>query len=422
MTKYTSKNPIPLFKVNMHPDAALRAGEVLNSGYIGQGPVVEEYELKLADFIGNKRIATVNSATSGLHLALHLLKPDIYKKVQRHALDSTDAETSKDIAESHFWDLYADKRLNVLSEIEVLTSPMTCTATNWPILANGYKIKWVDIDNSMNMDLDDLERKISPKTRIIMLVHWAGNPINLERVNEIRRKCYDTYGFYPAVIEDCAHAFGAEFDLKKIGNHGNIAVFSTQAIKHLTSVDGGFMALPNQTIYNAAILQRWYGIDRNQKRADFRCENDIEQWGFKFHMNDVSAAVGLANLDSAIANLSQHRRIAEFYRDEFGVSDIEGLRWPSSHNIKPEHYAVSSHWIYTIYVERRDDFMKAMLDRGVVTSKVHERNDKHTTVEAYKAMLPQLDKLNDKICHIPIGHHVSMEDAEYIVDQMRKGW
>lgn len=214
---------VPLFKVFMAPPDELdhELLRVLHSGYITQGPKVEEFEQKLQDFFNVPRLLTLNSATSGLHLAMHLLKK----------------------ADGPWPGL-------VESVDEVLTCPLTCTATNWPVLANGMRLKWVDADpETCEMDIDDLEAKLSPTTKVILVVHWGGTPVNLQRIAAVQERCLVKFGFRPAVIEDCAHAFGATFDGRMIGSHGNICVFSLQAIKHCTSVDGGVLILPNERLH-----------------------------------------------------------------------------------------------------------------------------------------------------------------------------
>jgi dTDP-4-amino-4,6-dideoxygalactose transaminase len=266
---------IPLFKVFMSPNAGDEVTKVLNSGYIGQGEKVEEFESTLSDYFMRDYVVTLNSGTSGLHLALHLLKKQSGK-----------------------WPGLEDGD-------EVLATPLTCTASNFPIMANGLNIKWVDIDpETLNMDLDDLSRKISPKTKVIMLVHWGGYPNDLDKIKQIQTKCFDMYGFKPAIIEDGAHSFGSKYKGKLLGNHGNIVMYSLQAIKHITSIDGGLLVLPHRELYDRSKLLRWYGIDRNSNRKDFRCEADIEEWGFKFHMNDVNASIGLANLKETQKNVT----------------------------------------------------------------------------------------------------------------------
>lgn len=384
---------IPLFKVFMSPDAKIEVGKVLDSGYIGQGPKVEEFELNLKNYLNVDKLITLNSGTSGLHLALHLLKNEYNQNSDAHK-----------------------KWPGIQMGDEVLATPMTCTATNWPILANNFNIKWVDIDpKTLNMDLDDLERKLSPKTKVIMAVHWGGYPLDLDRLKKIQDKAYSLYGFKPAIIEDGAHSFGSEYKGKRLGNHGNIVMYSLQAIKHITAVDGGVLVLPHQELYNRSKLLRWYGIDRDSNRKDFRCEADVVEWGFKFHMNDVCATVGIENLKFADSIITKHQQNAKFYDEELasasGVTLLER---------NPDHK--SAFWIYSMLVENRDGFYKWMKECNIVVSQVHERNDKHTCASNYKSALPSLEKTIGNIVSIPVGWWVSAEQREYIADCIKKGW
>lgn len=380
---------IPLFKVRMNPEASDLVSDVLHSGFIGQGQKVEDFESKLKKYIGCDNILTTNSATSALHLALHMLK-----------------KPNKD------W-----SGLN--SDDEILSTPMTCTATNWPILANGLKIKWVDVDpKTINMDLDDLERKINKNTKVIIIVHWGGYPIDLDRIEKIKHKTKEKFGFEPVVIEDCAHAFGSKFSCgTKVGakQYNNFCVFSFQAIKHLTSIDGGALVCPNEWYHSRGKLIRWYGIDRNSKKKDFRCESDISEWGFKFHMNDINASVGIANLKNIDQSINIHTKNSKLY-DEL-LKDVTGIELvnTSSKNI-------SSAWIYTILVDDKPQFMEHMKKYNVMVSQVHERNDKHSCVSEYSTHLPSLDGLCKKIVCLPVGFWVTEDDIKYITDVIKLGW
>jgi dTDP-4-amino-4,6-dideoxygalactose transaminase len=391
--------PIQLFKVHMNPNAKHEVGKVLDSGYIGQGPKVEEFEDRLRNYFNNDRVVTLNSGTAGLHLALHLLKKPT-------SIISADGYSTSN---SINWP-------GISIGDEVLATPLTCTASNWPILANHLKIKWVDIDpKTLNMDLDDLERKLSPTTKAIMAVHWGGYPIDLDRLKSIQKKSLELYGFEPAIIEDGAHSFGSEFNGKKLGNHGNIVMYSLQAIKHITSVDGGVLILPNQELYNRSKLIRWYGIDREGNRKDFRCEADILEWGYKFHMNDVCATIGMENLKDVDKILSTHRENAMFYDRE-----LDGVKGVTLLERKPNHK--SSFWIYSMLVDDRDGFYRWMNSCGIVVSQVHERNDKHTAVREFRSPLPTLEQTIGKVVSIPVGWWVSEEERQYIVDCIKKGW
>ena len=390
---------IQLFKVFMAPTAGDEVSKVLNSGYVGQGPKVEEFEKQLKEYFNHDYVMTLNAGTSALHMALHMLKAPQKSQKVYHGVASVE----------NVW-----PGLN--PDDEVLATAMTCTASNWPILANGLKIKWVDIDpKTLNMDLDDLARKITPKTKVIMLVHWGGYPSDLDRIKEIQEKAYQMYGFKPAVIEDGAHSFGSKYKGKNIGTHGNMTMYSLQAIKHITSIDGGLLLSPHKELHDRGKLMRWYGIDREGNRKDFRCEADIAEWGFKFHMNDVCATVGMENLKHSDEIIKKHQENAKFYDDNLqGISGLTLLERKSGHE--------SAFWIYSMLVDNRDGFYRWMKECNIVVSQVHERNDKHTCVREFSTQLPELDRTIGKIVSIPVGWWVTKEQREYIVDCIKRGW
>jgi len=383
-------NPIPLFKVFMSDEASQSVSEVLSSGYITQGPEVEKFEDILQKYFNNKRVVTTNSATSALHLIFHMLK--------KYGL--------------------GDEKVKVESEKDhVLTTPLTCTATNWPILSNEINLKWVDVDpQNCNMDLSDLEKKLNKNTKAVMVVHWGGYPIDLQRLREIQSNFKKKYGFKFIIIEDCAHAFGTKTNKELIGNTGNISTFSFQAIKHLTSVDGGCVNFNNDEDVELAKLLRWYGIDRNENRKDFRCESDILNIGFKFHMNDVNAYIGRKNFDSVTKNLLKiHNDNGNYYNNELkNVPNVELMNY-SSELFVP-------FWIYTIKVKNRDNFMKHMEQKGIIVSRVHERNDKHTATKEFQTDLPLLESFIDEMVCIPVGWWVGQQERSYIVDSIKEGW
>jgi len=291
---------IPLFKVFMSQDVIKPLNDVIMSGFITQGPQVEIFEEKLKEYFNNDYILTLNSATSGLTLALRLL------------MDKNDEEE---------WPGFNKEEDYVLSPV------LTCFATNASILANDCKIKWIDTDNTTaNVSIDDIKNKLNKNTKILYLVHWGGYPVDLDLLKELQEEHYQKYGYRFRIIEDCAHAFGASYKGKKIGNHGNICVFSLQAIKHLTTGDGGIIILPNQSLYDRGKLLRWFGIDRdkrNYNRKDFRLENDISEWGYKFHMNDINATIGIYNLPY-IEELLRKNRYNNHYLYEH-LQNIDGI-------------------------------------------------------------------------------------------------
>ena len=375
-----NQSPIPLFKVRMSPDAAGRVAAVLGSGYIGQGKQVDAFEAALARFIGHPTPLAVNSATSGLTLALRLVC-------------GSGADPG-----------------------EILAPPLTCTATNWPILAAGQRIRWVDTNPAdANMDIDDLRNKLSARTRAILVVHWGGYPNDLDALRSVQDECHARFGVRPAIIEDAAHAFGAAYKGHAIGTFANYCVFSFQAIKHVTCGDGGALICPDEGQTERGRLLRWYGIDRSTN-TDLRVHQDILEWGYKFHMNDISAAIGLANLAAAADTLKRHRENAEYYRK--ALRDVPGVRL-----LEEAPDRKSAHWLFTLRASRRGGLQRKLQERGISSSVVHKRNDHYSCTQAFRAEeLPGTTVMDHEMLCIPVGWWVDAADRERIADVIREGW
>jgi len=340
-------------------------GKVLLSGYIGEGPKVKEFEKALAPRLSNDFILTVNSGTSAIQLALRLA--------------------------------------NVGPGDEVISTPMTCTATNMPILAAGAKIVWADIDPwTGNIDPEDVGRKVTAKTKAIMCVHWGGYPCELDALFR------STLESGAPVIQDAAHAFGAQYYGWPVSHFPDYVCFSFQAIKELTTVDGGALACPNEREYKRGKLLRWYGIDREAKCKDLRCEEDISEWGYKFHMNDVAATIGLEHLKYVRGLQARVRGNAHRYDDAF-PSHIR-LRYDSAH--------LSSYWLYTIRVPNRDEFAKRMTADGIMVSKVHARNDLHSCFKEFRVPLPGVDEFYAEQISIPVGWWLTDCEVDYIIERV----
>ena len=379
---------LSLFKVYMNNDVLEPLNKLLMSGQLTQGPVVEEFETKLKEYIGNPYILTLNSATAGLTLALRLLK------------------NKDDISK---WPGFND------DEDIVLTPALTCFATTAAVLANNVNIKWLDVDlETANISLEDLKNKLNEKTKVIYLVHWGGNPVDLDELDKICEQHKLQYGFKPVVVEDCAHSFGAEYNEKKIGSNKNICVFSLQAIKHLTTGDGGFITLPTEDLYERCKLLRWYGINRdkrNYKGKDFRLENDILEYGYKFHMNDINATIGLYNLPHMNDILIKNRKNAKYFDEHLkNISNIKLMKNNSKCN--------SAYWLYTIRIlnGKKQDFMEKMKEANIMTSQVHNRNDINSCVKEFQEILPNLDILEKELVCIPVGWWLTNENIKYIVN------
>ncbi len=355
-----------MFKVFLPESVFEPLRRVLLSGYIGEGPRVEEFERQLGPWFDNNNVLAVNNGTAALQLALRLANVG-----------------------------YGD---------EVISTAMTCSATNEPILALGAKIIWADIDPwTANIDPEEVARKITPKTKAIICVHWGGYPCELDELNAIAAE----HGI--KLIEDACHAFGSIYHGKPIGSHSDFACFSFQAIKHMTTVDGGALVCKSEVDRERGRLLRWYGIDRKSKHNDLRCEADIAEYGYKFHMNDVTAAIGLEQLKYVAETIEKHRANAARYDEAFGgLETVRPLRYKNDRR--------STYWLYTMRVKDRLKFMEYMKKTGITVSQVHARNDMHTMFRDFRAELPGVDEFTSEQVSIPVGWWLTDEDLTNIIN------
>lgn len=342
--------------------------EVLHSGYIGQGSRVALFEKKLSEYLDNNNVITVNSGTSALHLALRLAGVT-----------------------------YGD---------DVISTAMTCSATNEPILANGGNIIWADVypENGL-IDPLSVERKITPKTKAIVCVDWGGTVCDLDKLMQIAKK------HNIKLIEDAAHGFGSKYNGKKVGSIADFTCFSFQAIKHITTVDGGLLTTKSKKDYQRGKLLRWYGIDRELEiEGDSRIDIDIPEWGYKFHMNDVSATIGLVQLEFINKILKSHQKNAKYFLDNI---DNEYFQHPVT-----TWEQESSYWIYTLVLpspEERLEFASYMKKNGVATSRVHRRNDTYSGFVKSKDILCGLSYFYDREECIPVHWGLTANELQKIV-------
>jgi dTDP-4-amino-4,6-dideoxygalactose transaminase len=359
---------IPLFKVFMSDTVKDAVVRVLYSGFVGEGEEVVAFEQDLARHFQTDHVLTVNSGTSALHLAYHM------------AIDGA-------------------------PDAEIITTPVTCTATNTAIVQNGARIIWGDVDPvTGSIDPAEIEALITPRTRAIVMVHWGGNPCDITRISEIGRR----HGI--KVVEDAAHALGSTYAGLPIGRHSDFVAFSFQAIKHVTCVDGGCLVCKDPADYERGRLLRWYGIDRSTNEpTDLRCEIDIAEAGYKFHMNNVAAAIGRENLKFFDWIKTRHCDNARFYDAAFrGVNSVT----IATENPKGS----SAAWLYTIHLANRDEVMRKLLEVGIGASKVHARNDTHSAFKAFTRPLPNADAFDRTHLCIPVGWWVSQSDRQQIAD------
>lgn len=360
---------IDLFRPLVTPDAARAAHEALTPTadgrlMIGQGPQVDRFEAQFRRYVDAPRpVLTTNSCTSALDLALHLI--------------------------------------GVGAGDEVITTPQTCTATTGVIVNRGAVPVWADVDALTGLiDPASVARLVTGRTRAVMAVDWAG------------RRC--DYGALRTaapglpIIQDAAHRGPTPFT----DEGGDYVAWSFQEIKYLTTAGGGALLCPDDETTERARLLRWFGLDRRSS-SDFRCAQDITEAGFKYHMNDVAAAIGLANLPAARqAVRNQRARAARYYQ---ALGDLPGID-------VPPFVEWCDYWLMTILVHDRADFGAHMREAGIATSQVHSRNDKHTAFilanEAASARVdtPGLDAFAARQVSVPIGWWLTDKDEAAVIE------
>ncbi|MHA2218666.1 MAG: DegT/DnrJ/EryC1/StrS family aminotransferase, partial [Candidatus Hodarchaeales archaeon] len=316
---------IPLFKVHMPETVTDSLSKVFDSGMITEGEFSDKFEIKFGDFIDNNNTCLVNSCTSALTLAYRMcdLKPGD----------------------------------------EIIVTPLTCMATNEPAHLMGAKLVWADIDPSTgNICPDSVRERITSKTKIISAVHWAGQPFEIDEINEIAKQCG------AKVVEDAAHALGASYKGKLIGSHSDYTCFSFQAIKHLTTGDGGAISCLNKEEADRIRKLRWFGLDRNFKGSKWT--QDIYESGYKFHMNNINASIGLEQMKHIDEIINKHKKNSLFFDEHINNNKIEKL--------KRNSYSESASWIYTLKCKNRNKFQDYLLKNGIQSDPVHVRNDKYS--------------------------------------------
>lgn len=348
---------IPLHKVLVDPHAEAALATTLRSGTLTEGPRVKEFEAALETKLGCKVLAT-NSCTSAIDLALHLV--------------------------------------GVGPGDEVISTPLTCAATNTHVILRGAKLVWADVGRDGCINPHDVLRKITRKTAAVIVVDWGGRPAGCA-------------GWNAPTIQDAAHSFGAT---REVYQRGDYIAWSFQAIKHLTCGDGGALKVPAGQEERARRL-RWFGIDRDAK-AKFRFLQDIPEAGYKYHMNDLAATLGLANLEAAWDAVGKHRDNARYLHNNLqGLTGIELPSWSES----------SSWWFFSLLVndpEEKDSLTAWLEEYGIGCGPIHGRNDDYSAFGKSPTPLPGVDYYVSRHIAIPCGWWCSQADLDHIVSAVRE--
>jgi perosamine synthetase len=357
---------IKMFNVRM-PDNLDTLYQTLASGFVAEGPRVKEFENKISAWVGTKNVIAVNSGTSALHLALVLS--------------------------------------NVKPGDLVISTPLTSPATNVSVVNLKAKIIWADIDpETANISVESIERLLQEygsRVKAVIAVDWGGLPCDIDRICE----------FLPdniKLIQDSAHSLGALYKGELTGSlTADYTTFSFQAIKHITTGDGGLLTCKDNDDLERGRRLRWFGIDRNKPGRTWN--DDLEEIGYKFQMNDIAASIGIHQLDHLDERLLRRREIAKKYDNELSTVKVQSTK---------KYDYQSSYWLYTVFVENLLKFIEYMNKNDIESFPVHIRNDyysgfKNSAIASDR--LDQVDMISEKMCCIPVGDWLGDADVEYII-------
>lgn len=363
-----------LFHTHIAPRAVELAVETLRSGFVSEGKMVERFEAALAAELGLVQPVALASGTAALHLALAVA--------------------------------------GVGPGDEVILPPQTFVATGLAVLHAGAIPVFADIDPTTgNLDPASAAARVTDRTRAILTVHWAGSPCALDALAAIA----SAHGI--PVIEDAAHALGATYRGRPIGAISRFTCFSFQAIKHLTTGDGGALCCTEIADRDEARRRRWFGIDRARDQPDELGERVyvLEKVGFKYHMNDVAAAIGLGNLPDHAPRLARRREIDRRYRAALaGVPGVRLLR------VEPE--SASACWLFTVRVDGRGSLVRKAAEAGVPVSVINRRIDRHPLFGGCRPDLPGQAVFDQEQLSLPAHDALSDDDVERVIGLLRSGW
>jgi dTDP-4-amino-4,6-dideoxygalactose transaminase len=354
---------IKLFDPAIDEREIKKAVKTLMSGFWASGAgggQVQEFEKNFKKFINSKSCVSVNSGTAALHLAATLC--DIKGK-------------------------------------EVILPSLSFVSTAHAIMYNGGIPVFVDVNpHTLCIDPEEIKKKISKKTRCIIPVHFGGMPADIKKIQKLSNSNI-------MIIEDAAHACGSEFNGKKIGSHGDFVCFSFHPVKNLAMPTGGLISINNHNykkITEDLKSKRWCGIS-NRKYADY----DVDKIGWNFYMNELSAAIGLVQLQKIKKMNNKRKSIAKIYDKELNVSK------------KIPFTSTCVYHLYWICVRDRKYFRKKLLEKGIETG-THYKPIHQMSLYKKSVKLPLTEKIANEIVTIPIHPNLTGSQIDYIVKTVNR--
>lgn len=368
---------IPVFKPSCTQAEINAVTRVLKSGWWGKGPECEKFEKEFADYVEAKYAVSLNSCTAALHLAVKSLG---------------------------------------LKDCEIIVPSITFISTALAASYNDCTPIFADINsNTLNIDPKDIKRKITKKTKAIIVVHYGGNPANLDEIKKIAEE------YNLKLIEDCAHAAGARYKGKHVGTFGDIGCFSFHPVKNISMGDGGMLVTNDFEICQKVKLLSWCGINkstysRTGKRYDWYYE--VQDVGYKYHLNDIFASVGRVQLK----RLNQMNKRREIIVQQYN-NQLKGIEWIDLPPIPPKESKSANH-LYVIKTKTkslRNDLMEYLKSKGINTGVHYLPLYRHPIYKSNKSPdCPITEMIADKLITLPLFPDMIQSDIDKVIKAIKE--
>ena len=364
---------IPVFRPSYTEAEFQAVREVMASGWVGLGPKTAEFEKKFAEYMGVKHAIAMNSGTAALHLAM----------------------------------LVAE-----VKGAEVITTPLTFVSTNHAILYAGGKPVFADVEEDTgNIDPKSIRKRITKKTRALACVHYGGRPCKMDELEAIAKE------HNLILIEDAAHGCGGEHRGRKLGTIGQLGCFSFHAVKNLATGEGGMLTTNNDDWAARLKRLRWCGISKDtwsrETGKQYAWYYTVEELGFKCHLSDIPAAIGIVQL-SRLAEMNERRT---YWADRYQNALAE-LAWIQRPIV--ELYTKPAWHNYAIRTDHRDDLNAFLAQRDISTGVHYIPNNHYDIYKKCRGKTPVCERMWKRLLTLPLYPDLTEEDFGRIIGGIRE--
>ena len=362
---------VPVSRPSIGNEELEEVKKIFESGWLGLGSTVFEFENKIKEYLGAKHVIAVNTGTTALHIALDAFF----------------------IGEGD----------------EVIVPSLTFCATIQVITSLKAVPVFCEVDSyTLNIDIEDVKKRITKRTKAIIPVHYCGNSCDMDKLLEIGKK------HNIIIIEDAAHAFGSSYKGKKIGSFGDATCFSFDPIKNITCGEGGAVVLSNDDIAEEIRRKRILGIDKDtwhRYRNERTWFYEVTTQGYRYHMSNINAAIGLVQLKKLSKFIERKKKIVKRYNEAFGNLDgIKTLKWN-------EKETAPFAYIIRVLNGGRDEMMDFMIKKGIVTGVHYIPNHLQPFFKPFvTSSLPVTEQMGEEILTLPLYYDMVDEQVSTVIE------